>query len=219
MNLEKIENDLRALVNQKNYPCVAAVKAFHDGDFIFDIYSRFGSGESAQRLAQSLLSFKEKQKKPGAEYLTYIAVFPEDQSPDEHAFEQQLFQELSAIWNYPEIAGQWDEKFSENPEDKNFCFSLDGSAFFVVGMHPQSSRLARRLPYNALVFNLYSQFQGLREKGVFDSMVKSIRHRDMQFQGSVNPMVELYDNKWEAIQYSGKMNSADWKCPFRKSQT
>ncbi|UOF01789.1 YqcI/YcgG family protein [Bdellovibrio reynosensis] len=219
MNLQEIENDLRALVSQKNYPCVAAVKAFHDGDFIFDTYSKFGTGESAQRLAQNLLSFKEKQSKPGGEYLTYIAVFPEDQSTDEHTFEMHLFHELSAIWNFPEIAGKWDEKFSSNPDDKNFCFSLDGSAFFVVGMHPQSSRRARRLPYNALIFNLYSQFQVLREKGVFDSMVKSIRHRDMQFQGSVNPMVEQYDNKWEAIQYSGKMNPPDWKCPFSRNKT
>ncbi|XGC79555.1 guanitoxin biosynthesis heme-dependent pre-guanitoxin N-hydroxylase GntA [Bdellovibrio bacteriovorus] len=219
MNLQKIENDLRELVNQKNYPCVAAVKAFHDGDFIFDTYSGFGSGESAQRLGQNLLSFKKKQSQPGQEYLTYIAVFPNDQSPDEHTFEQQLFNELSAIWNYPEIAGKWDDKFSANPEDKNFCFSLDGSAFFVVGMHPKSSRLARQLPYNTLIFNLYSQFQGLREKGIFDSMVKSIRHRDVQFQGSVNPMVELYDNKWEAIQYSGKMNPPDWKCPFRRNKS
>ena len=46
-------------------------------------------------------------------------------------------------------------------------------------------------------------------------MVKTIRKRELEFQGSVNPMVEKHSETWEAIQFSGNNNSDNWKCPFQ----
>ena len=43
------------------------------------------------------------------------------------------------------------------------------------------------------------------------------RKRDLAFQGSVNPMVEKYAEKWESVQFSGKNNPPEWKCPFHLS--
>ncbi|WP_413944377.1 guanitoxin biosynthesis heme-dependent pre-guanitoxin N-hydroxylase GntA [Bdellovibrio sp. HCB-162] len=219
MSIKGVEEDIRNLISQKNYPCVAAVQSLFRKEMLWDVYEDFGTGKNSRTLASNLISFKRKQLQDHLSFLSYFAVFPNDISRDEAEFEQGLFKELSAIWDHPDIAGEWDSQFSDDPDDKKFCFSLDGSAFFVVGLHPQSSRKARRLPYNALVFNLYSQFNELRAKGQFDSMAALIRERDLKFQGSINPMVETYDNTWEAIQYSGKNNPPDWKCPFRKGTT
>ncbi len=122
-------------------------------------------GPALKSLPKDVIEFKRTQSEKKIPYLTYMAIFPKNISATEEEFEKDLWTELSAMWSYPEIAGTWDSKFSDNPDDKNFCFSLDGAAFFVVGLHPQSSRLSRRLPFNALVFNLYSQFSGPHGKG------------------------------------------------------
>ncbi|KYG62845.1 hypothetical protein AZI87_16375 [Bdellovibrio bacteriovorus] len=216
MDISQVESDIHNLISQKNYPCIAAVQALFKKELIFDTYSSFGSGESARTLAANLIAFKEKQRSQKIQNLTYFAIFPQDSVNSEEEFEMKLWNELSAMWNHPNIAGNWDPTFSDNPEDKNFCFSLDGSAYFVVGLHPLSSRLSRRLPYPALVFNLYSQFHELQEQGLYQPMIKLNRQRDERFQGSVNPMAELHNDVWEAIQFSGRANSSDWKCPFTK---
>jgi FPC/CPF motif-containing protein YcgG len=214
MNRSQIEQDIHQLVSQKNYPCIAAVQALYRKEYMYDVYADFGSGKSGPTLAENLIRFKREQQSRKLPFLTYFALFPQDQSQTELQFEERLWNELSAAAS---DSGRWDPEFSENPEDKNFCFSLDGSAFFVVGMNPVSSRKSRRFPYDALVFNLYSQFHDLMQEGLYDNMVKLNRERDLRFEGSVNPMVEKYNEQWESIQFSGRQNSPEWQCPFKKS--
>src|SRR6476620_7390004 len=71
----------------------------------------------------------------------------------------------------------------------HFAFSLAGTAYFVVGLHPAASRIARRTPLPTLVFNLHEQFEELRQSERFERMRDTIRRRDQALQGSVNPMV------------------------------
>ena len=40
----------------------------------------------------------------------------------------------------------WDPRVSDDPANPHFAFSVGGTAFFVVGLHPQASRIARRTP-------------------------------------------------------------------------
>jgi len=48
---------------------------------------------------------------------------------------------------------EWDAVVSSNPSNEKFAFSFGGKAFFLVGMHPKSSRKARRFKYPAIAFN------------------------------------------------------------------
>ena len=59
-----------------------------------------------------------------------------------------------------------------------------GTAYFIVGLHPLASRVARRAPLATLVFNPHAQFEALRAEGRFDGMRTTIRRRDEQLQGS-----------------------------------
>ena len=219
MDLQKQLKDIKDHLLRPNYPCVAAVQSFLKGDFLLRSYPRFGSGECASTLAEDLLHFKREQKRLNSDYYSLWAVFPESKADSEAEFEESLWHELSAMhtYEYKKHNGHppGDPKFSTNPLDKNFCFSLDGSAFFVVGMHPQSSRKARQFPYPALVFNLYEQFQKLMDKGTFDPMVQANRAREKVFDGTLNPMVMKYTQDNEAIQFSGKNNNDEWVCPFK----
>ncbi len=208
--------DMAALVRSKNYPCVPAILSFESGAFLVGEYDEFGTGKNAAALYQDLTYFSHQQKRLNSPYFTFWAVFNESRALSESQFEEFLWSELSKLSSAEPRDVPWDPKFSKNPEDDNFCLSLGGEALFVVGMHSQSSRLARRFKYPALLFNLYQQFDDLAQNGKYESTVRTNRAREMKYAGSINPMVAAYGDTREAIQFSGQQNPANWKCPFHR---
>ncbi|HKJ80258.1 MAG TPA: guanitoxin biosynthesis heme-dependent pre-guanitoxin N-hydroxylase GntA, partial [Prolixibacteraceae bacterium] len=108
----------------------------------------------------------------------------------------------------------WDETVSADCTDDNFSFSVLNHAFYIIGLHPNSSRKARRSPYPAMVFNLHWQFEQLREMGTYKQVKETIRQRDIEFEGSINPMLDDFGDRSEARQYSGRAVDDSWKCPF-----
>lgn len=103
---------------------------------------------------------------------------------------------------------------SDDPNNPNFSFSIKGKAFYIVGMHPQSSRLARQAPYCTVVFNLHWQFEKLREMGAYQAVKNKIRLRDKKLQGTINPVLRDFGSDSETRQYSGRNVGAEWECPF-----
>jgi hypothetical protein len=213
--VSSIEKSIHGLLSQKLYPCTAAVQSYFKDEYRVGIYKQFGHGRYSYELARDLLKFREEYKISNSPYLSFWAVFEDSEDLSEAEFETCLWNELSYTTSHPEFNSSWDPNFSSDPEDKNFCFSLDGTAFFVVGLHPHSSRISRRFPHPTLIFNVYDQFRDLAAEGKYVPMVETNRKRDLRFQGSVNPMVEAYGDTWEPIQFSGKKNEDGWKCPFR----
>lgn len=206
-------------LSQKNFPCVPALHSLESRDYLVGIYDgEFGSGRSSQSLYRDLLFFKQWQREKNSVYSTLWAVFPELEI-DETDFEARLWKEISSASSFDEPTSRWDPNFSSDPSEPNFCPSFGGDAFFIVGLHPRSSRLARKFPVPAIVFNLYEQFEQLTRMGKYETTVKANRAREMKFAGSLNPMVEQHGDKWEAIQFSGKNNPPDWKCPFHRAST
>jgi len=109
----------------------------------------------------------------------------------------------------------WDKAVSSDPESPNFSFSFAETGFFVVGLHPASSRISRRFGWATLIFNAHSQFDRLRELNKFERMRVMIRARDLKLQGSLNPNLSDFGKQSEARQYSGRAVEKDWKCPFQ----
>ncbi len=212
----EILNDLADLLAQKNYPCVAALKSFHSKDYEMGIYDDFGSTSSSLSLASDLMKYAQKYDESKSPFFSFFAVFKNQEPLSDEEFESRLWKELSGLASRSEFPQTWDPYFSSNPADKNFCFSLGGRAFFVVGLHKQSARNSRQFKYPTLVFNLYEQFRQLEKSGQFQPMVELNRKRDVKFQGAPNPVVVANGNDWESIQFSGRENTAEWKCPFSK---
>lgn len=213
-NVENFVNELSWRVTQKNYPCIAAIQSFYRDDYQVGFYGSFGSGKNWHSLRQDLLSFLSRQKKTGSKYLSFWAVF-EPELFSELEFETALWRELSFLTSEEERESDWPNLEMSDPDTPSFRFALDGSEFFVVGMHSQSSRLARRWSSPALIFNVFSQFETLKLEKKYDTMVATNRIRDVLFQGSINPMVEQHGEQWEAIQFSGRKNEGSWQCPFQ----
>lgn len=205
---------LGELLTQPNYPCIAAVRAFQKGEVRIGEYSAYGSGASGARLRRDLAYFIREFLKVRSPFLTYCAIYDGESDFTEAAFENGLWNELSNLTSLDLKDTDWGKNPSD-PANKDFTFSLFGESLFVVGLHPNASRTARRFFKPMLVFNLFKQFEMLKEKGVYFPMVDAIRKRDRLFDGSVNPMAERYGEKWESIQFSGQINREDWKCPFR----
>lgn len=208
-----VYNEIARHVTQANYPCIAAVKSFLQNDFLIGCYSGFGTDECSQDLGSDLLSFKQQQKERKSLYFSFWAGFPDSKVESEAQFEELLWKQLSLVSSHS-VTDEWDPNFSSDPLDKNFCFSLDGSAYFIVGMHPMSSRRSRQTAFPILAFNLYDQFHQLMAEEKFEPMVQINRNRELRFQGDINPMVKKHGQEWEAIQFSGQNNPDTWKCPF-----
>lgn len=213
---ETLHHEIRSLILQEDYPCVAAIQSVVRNDYMVGTYGQFGHGTHWQKLRADLLHYVESQHATQSRYLSFWAVFAADnQIPDsEIEFEAQLWRELSLLSSEEERSVDWGKMNSSDPNDPSFCISLNGEKLFVVGLHPQSSRVARRFSRPAMVFNAFSQFEQFVKEGTYAALVNTIRQRDVKFQGSVNPMVLAHGDVWESIQYSGRDNPDSWKCPF-----
>lgn len=177
-------------------------------------FDRLGDACSTARLWKSLIRYSQEYPDPGAVPVSFVAVF-DDAGLDEVAFEQRLWAQLQALHDHDRANGiAWDRKVSSDPSQTDFSFSVGGRAFFVVGLHPGASRMARRSPFPCLVFNFHDQFETLKASGKYISMQEAIRTRDIALQGSVNPVLSRFGEASEALQYSGRAVEKAWKCPF-----
>jgi FPC/CPF motif-containing protein YcgG len=209
-----IEDQIKLFMSQKNYPCIAAIQSFALKDYRVRSYRDFGKIDQRAELRADLLDYLHEYLRTKSRYFTFWAVFADAEDLDEEAFERLLWSELSALTSNETKESDADPRFSTDPDDKKFCFAIGGKAFFVVGLHPRSSRLARRFPWPTLIFNVYEQFDQLAQLGLYQPMIETNRKRDARFQGDANPTVVQHGDDWESIQFSGRKNSPEWKCPF-----
>lgn len=210
--LGAIEKDFQEFIIEKNHPCVMANTVFAMKDYDLNSYQNLGSKKTAEELIEDLQDYLNSYNFSDNKFKTFIAVFPDAEVISEIEFENLLWRQLQFI--HEKDTKAWDPRVSKNPEDKNFSFSIGGRAFYVIGMHPKSSRMARRAPYPTLVFNLHWQFEKLRDMGAYHKVRDKIRERDAELQGSINPVLEDFGESSEARQYSGRNVGESWKCPF-----
>lgn len=200
-------------IGRPAFPCVGAKSALaHDGIEFFEGGDlRDGNGD--RELLVQLQHFATSAR-PDALFVSFVALFPRTPRLDELAFEQALWERLQSLHRLDSKAFGWDASVSSDPRSPQFSMSLGGRAFYVIGVHPGASRKARRFGCAALVFNLHSQFETLREDGRYDKMRAAINERDIAFSGSANPMLAEHGQASEARQYSGRHVGAQWRCPF-----
>lgn len=215
-NLDKgtvlIEREFKEFIRDSMYPCLGAKSAINNKAYRIGCYNKLGTKASAITMGSDLLSFAKNLDKIDNHYATFAAIFQSPIEMSEEKFEQLLWKQLSMLHSIDQYP--WDPSVSNDPKDNHFAFSFGGVAFYVIGLHPNSSRYARRFAYPTIVFNAHSQFDKLRQKGQFYKMQKSIRQRDLALQGSNNPMLADFGTASEAKQYSGREVSSDWQCPF-----
>lgn len=211
---QKLIADFSDFVLQDGYPCVGAQAAINGKTFAIGDFGAMEDMGTSENLAYALTEYLLAMSEEPSNFLTYIAIFQESELADEPEFESGLWDLLDKLHNEDRKHFDWNPAYSKNPADSDFSFSFGEQGFFIVGLHPRSSRKARRFKYPALAFNLQSQFDALRDKGRFDVMREAIRERELEFQGTTNPMLADYGEGRQAPQYSGRKVANNWKCPF-----
>lgn len=208
--VEEIAEGLEAMVLHPDYPCLGARSVFNRDRATVVVLEELGTTASTRRLLSALTSFgRETDREAG--FASLVAVFRATEVAGEADFEELLWRQLELL--HEADHQPWDPRVSDDPADPHFAFSVGGTAFFVVGLHPQSSRIARRTPLPTLVFNLHEQFEELRGSDRFDRMRDTIRRRDLELQGTLNPMVADHGRSSEARQYSGRAVPPTWVAP------
>jgi FPC/CPF motif-containing protein YcgG len=169
--------------------------------------------------AAALLPLPEGEGRVRAtsEYSTCVAIFEHPVNLSELEFEGLLWQQLRALHQHDAPNFVWGPNVKSDPADPHFSFSFGGHALYVIGMHANSSREARRFPWPAMVFNPHEQFERLRADGNWKRMQETIRSRDLALQGSINPMLSDFGEQSEARQYSGRAVEENWQAPFPKA--
>lgn len=198
---------------ENDHPCLMAQAVIKSSNVVIKEYEAMGSAGNSRRILQDITAFLASYNFQSEEFHSFIAVFDNHKAYSEPEFEELLWEELQSL-HLADHQNEWDPAVSANPDDASFSFSVGGKAFYIVGMHPNSSRMARRFTQPALVFNLHLQFERLRAKGIYTDMRIKIQERDRQLQGTVNPMLNDYGAASEARQYSGRAVPPAWKCPF-----
>ena len=210
------EEELRARIADPEFPCVGAKSALARGTLKTLVCHSLASGWDDVRIHRELMDWAEAYRADGMGFRSLAVVFAQPLDLDEQAFEKLMWERIQSFADKDHWLGQpYDHRVSADPDDPHFSLSFGGEAFFVVGLHPNASRPARRFPSPTLVFNLHAQFEQLREEGKYERMREKIIDRDVALAGSVNPMLARHGEASEARQYSGRAVGENWSCPFR----
>ncbi len=209
-----VHDELRALVLNERFTCMGGKAAVRRGTYRFGLYGEMTSAAAAQGLARDLFMFQRDVAATGGEFTSFLASFTGPNPPDEAAFEETLWRTLQQLHDLDAPHHRWDPAVGSDPGDPRFAFSFAGVAFFVVGLHAASSRVARRFAWPTLVFNPHRQFQALKDSGRYRRLQRAIRRAEEQLQGDTNPMLADYGSRSEAAQYSGRRVDGNWSCPF-----
>ncbi len=207
---------LFAFIQAKEFPCVGAKSALGKGQIRTVVGRDLRSAWDDLRIYPSLMSIAQDYARDPVPFQSLVVVFEEDAQLSEEQFERHLWQRLQSLSDKDDWLGQpLDPRVSADPDDPHFSLSFAGEAFFVVGLHPNASRPARRFERPALVFNLHDQFEQLRKSGIYEKMRGAILTRDVALAGDLNPMLARHGSVSEARQYSGRAVGPEWGCPFK----
>lgn len=209
-----MRNEVLSFIKNKAFPCIMAravatrglisvveINDVHDKHLITEILQRFYLFIDEYHLHPQRLS-------------SFIVCFEMKCSFDK--FEKFFWKVLKLMDETDKKYFRHDPRVSGDPFSPDFSFSIKEEAFFILALHPESPRFARRFRFPAIVFNPHQQFENLRKNGVYTRVRNIIRSRDKMLQGFINPMVQDFGERSEVFQYTGKTYTDESTIPFLK---
>lgn len=142
-----------SFVDAGRFPCVAAKSAYHRNNIVENEYSFITDKESDRDILKDIDAFTASRAATDGNFHSFVASFEGPLGMNEIEFEQAMWLRLQALHDLDAQTHHWDQSVSSDPAASTFSFSLRGRAFFIIGLHPNASRLSRRYERPALVFN------------------------------------------------------------------
>ncbi len=212
--MNSLDSTFKEMIIKNSFPCVAAKDAVNKSNVEFFHGGHIACPQNDSEILNFLYNFIKNFRICKNGFHSAVVLFPLTNSIDENQFEEYIFQRLKALRTLDDQNFGYDKRVSSDPESENFSYSLMEEAFFIIGLHPNSSRPARQFKVPAIVFNPHVQFDDLRSKDRYQKMKNIVRKKDLEFSGSINPMLSDFGRKSEVYQYSGKFYHAEQKCPY-----
>jgi len=211
---ELIIKEYSEYLRKKDFPCVAAKAALSRNHIQCMVASHMACPADDKTILQYLYSFVDRYRASEESYHSAAVIFKEPVEINEAFFDTLLWQRLNSLSALDKQKYQHDLRVDSDPNSPRYSFSLKEEAFFILGLHPGSSRRSRQFKYPALVFNPHAEFEKLRNSDRYTRMKEVVRKRDVEFSGSVNPMLADFGEASEVYQYSGIRYNTDWTCPL-----
>ncbi len=215
-NGHRLCKELQSFINQSTFPCVGAKSALARGSLETVVARDIRSAWNDLEIHEALLRWSIRYRHAPDGFRSLAVIFEGPLSLQEVEFEGWMWERLQSLADKDAWRGQrYNAKVSSDPSNPHFSLSFGGEAYFAVGLHPMASRPARRFVAPVVIFNLHDQFEALRAEGRYERMRERIIQRDIALAGTPNPMLKRHGEASEAAQYSGRLVSEGWHCPFR----
>lgn len=210
-----IIEEYKAYLNNKKFPCIAAKAALAGQKVKCMVAGNMACPKDDAGILQFLYQFVDDYRSSNDFYHTATIIFSGPQINNEEMFDELLWQRLQALEIFDAENYSYDDRVKSDISSAEFSFSIKEEAFYIIGLHPASSRQARQFKYPALVFNPHAQFEKLRSTTKYEVMKNTVRKRDIALSGSVNPMLQDFGESSEVYQYSGREYNKSWQCPLK----
>lgn len=205
-------------ITDQSFPCIAARSAVNADKISFMEAGHMACPHDDARILAFLYQFIASYRKSPDQLSSAVVIFNGPDQINENIFEMFLWKRLQSLHDLDRTHYDYDSRVSSDPQSAEFSFSIGQEAFFIIGMHPGSSRQARAFSQPALVFNPHQQFEDLKKDNRYDKIKAVVRKRELRTNGSINPMLADFGERSESFQYSGQQYRADWKCPLHTKQ-
>lgn len=200
------------------FPCVGAKSALSHDAIDTHEFNELGEQDNDLLITDELSQFVEMiESQDGDSPIvhSFVAIFDGPFDMNEQQFESALWSQLWRLHKLDIDASNLPANdVSNDTNSPNFSLSIAGHPFFIIGLHPHASRMARRFSHPVMVFNSHRQFDKLKDDGRYEKMQAATRSRDVDLQGSINPNLADFGQASEARQYSGRKVGKEWKCPY-----
>jgi uncharacterized protein len=210
----KIIGSFYSFLSDNAFPCVAAKDAVKKGDIKVMLADHMACPAGDNTVLRFIYDFINAYRNAGKGFYSAAVIFKEPGNISEVLFDKLMWQRLQALRCLDAKQYVYDSRVNDDPASADFSFSLMEEAFFIIGMHPFSSRPARQFEFPTLVFNPHAQFEKMKETTSYVKLKAIVRKRDILYSGSVNPMLTDFGDASEAYQYSGRSYDDTWKCPL-----
>lgn len=212
---DEVGRSIEDKVRGETFSCVAGKTAWRRGTVVHRHYGGMGEKSTTAALYADLVEFVNHKDEIDELMASFMATFDGPHEVTEEEFEDALWRQLQRLHDFDFTRFEWADDTTADPTSPTFGFSVAGHSFFVVGLHSGASRITRRFPHPALVFNSHTQFERLKQRGVYQRLQREIRARELALQGSLNPNLSDFGEASEARQYSGRAIEPGWQCPFQ----
>ncbi len=211
-----IEGRFRQFIAGNNFPCVAAKDALAKDNLQIFTAKHFACPADDEHILAFLYHFADTFRNAEKGFHSAAVIFELPVNLSEEMFDIFMWQRLKALKKLDQKSYRHDTRVSDNPLSPDFSFSLKEEAFFIVGLHANSSRPARKFTHPVLVFNPHAQFEAMKTSARYEKMKAIVRKKDIALSGSVNPMLTDFGDVSEVYQYSGRLYDKNWSCPLQK---